>query len=270
MKKIFLLFIISLLVINSVVVSSAATQVIPITMYFNGSFVSTELDPYTKEGITYVPLRVFTNLLGINQIEWNNEEKSVSIDYSGKVIKFFIDQNKVLVNGNEYIIEGQPTLVKGCTMVPLNFITDSLSCVVTWDHLTESIFIDNDNISVKTKCKGSYTTDDVLWLARIIQVEGSDTSYECKLAIANVVVNRVKSGLFQGTIHDVIFQTGQFPPAHKNGFSVMVPKDCNIYVAKQALNGENNISTCLYFNNSPFRSKADDLYKTIDGEYFYK
>ena len=38
---------------------------------------------------------------------------------------------------------------------------------------------------------------------------------------------------------------------------------------QKALEGVNNIGYSLYFNNSPFRSKPNDLIKIIDGEYFY-
>lgn len=269
MKKIFLVFIISLFLIQSVVISSATTQPIPITMYFNGSFVATEAEPFTKNGVTYVPLRNFTDLFCANDLEWNEDEKSIAIAYGNNSIKFFIDQSKVMVNSNEYVIEGQPHLVNGCTMVPLSFLKDTFGFDVSWDLLTSSVIINSKNIAVKASSAGSYTAADVIWLARIIQVEGNGTSYNCKLGIANVVLNRTKSGIFPGTIHDVIFQFGQFPPAYKEGFSAIIPREENIYVAKKALNGENNISKCLYFNNTPFRSKSNDLFITIDGEYFY-
>ncbi len=268
MKKIFILFLISILTINLFVVSSAATQPIPITMYFNGGFVATEVDPFNKDGITYVTLRSFTDLLNIQDVEWDGEERSVGISYSGKSLKFYLDQNIVLVNGREYFIDGQPTLVNGNTMVPLDFIAHNFDCDISWDSLTQSLYVKKEGISIKMN-DGGYSSEDVLWLARIVQVEGNGTPYDCKLAIANVVLNRVKSGVFPDSVKNVIFHHGQFPPAYKAGFSESIPRDENIYVAKMALNGDNNISTCLYFNNRPFKSKADDLYKIIDGEYFY-
>jgi len=49
-------------------------------------------------------------------------------------------------------------------------------------------------------------------------------SLEGKLAVANVVLNRVKSPSFPNTVYDVIFQKGQFPPAYKSGFKELVPR----------------------------------------------
>jgi len=109
-------------------------------------------------------------------------------------------------------------------------------------------------------------------LSRIVQVETGGASEDMMLGVANVVLNRVKSPLFPDTIHDVIFQVDvhtQFPPAHKASFTSLIPGELAIEMSRRALEGENNVETCLYFNNSPFRTKADDLYQIIDGEYFY-
>jgi spore germination cell wall hydrolase CwlJ-like protein len=88
-----------------------------------------------------------------------------------------------------------------------------------------------------------------------------------------VVLNRKKSPYFPDTIHDVIFEvdTGyvQFPPAHRSGFRETEPDNKSIIAAKMALEGINNIGDCLYFNNRPFKGKDKDLYKIIEGEYFY-
>ena len=45
--------------------------------------------------------------------------------------------------------------------------------------------------------------------------------------------------------------------------------ELGIKAAKMALEGVNNIGTCLYFNNRPFTSRSGSFYKKIEGEYFY-
>jgi len=68
-------------------------------------------------------------------------------------------------------------------------------------------------------------------------------SLEGKLAVANVVLNRVKSPSFPNTVYDVIFQKGQFPPAYKSGFKELVPPDECIIAAKMALEGVTTLGT---------------------------
>lgn len=97
----------------------------------------------------------------------------------------------------------------------------------------------------------SYDENDVYWLARIIEAEAGGESGEGKLAVANVVLNRVASGSYPDTIYDVIFDTKygtQFEPT-SNGAIYNTPSEESIKAAKRALSGENNIGGALYFYN---------------------
>lgn len=97
----------------------------------------------------------------------------------------------------------------------------------------------------------SYDENDVYWLARIIEAEAGGESGEGKLAVANVVLNRVASGSYPDTIYDVIFDTKygtQFEPT-SNGAIYNTPSEESIEAAKRALSGENNIGGALYFYN---------------------
>lgn len=95
--------------------------------------------------------------------------------------------------------------------------------------------------------------DDVTLLAAIIYCEAGGSSYECKLAVASVIMNRVKSSKYPNTLRGVLFQRGQFPPA-TNGkledrlFSGKVTQSC-YKVAKDALAGKNNAKGCYRFND---------------------
>ena len=97
----------------------------------------------------------------------------------------------------------------------------------------------------------SYDENDVYWLARIIEAEAGGESGEGKLAVANVVLNRVASSSYPDTIYDVIFDTKygtQFEPT-SNGAIYNTPSEESIEAAKRALSGENNIGGALYFYN---------------------
>lgn len=52
----------------------------------------------------------------------------------------------------------------------------------------------------------NYTEEDLYLLAQLIQAEGGIESYECKLYIGSVVLNRMESDKFPDTLYDVIFQ----------------------------------------------------------------
>ena len=55
--------------------------------------------------------------------------------------------------------------------------------------------------------------DDLNLLAAIIYCEAGNQSREGKVAVGAVVLNRVASSSFPNSIHDVVYQSGQFTPA---------------------------------------------------------
>lgn len=93
---------------------------------------------------------------------------------------------------------------------------------------------------------------DLGLLAAIIQCEAGGESYEGKVAVGAVVMNRVRSGSFPNSITDVVYQGGQFSPVASGGLSQVLAggarSDC-YEAAQAALNGENPIGDCLYFNS---------------------
>lgn len=57
------------------------------------------------------------------------------------------------------------------------------------------------------------SVDDTTLLAGIIYCEAGNQPYEGQVAVGAVVMNRVRSGRYPSTIHDVIYQRSQFGPA---------------------------------------------------------
>ncbi|CAM4320232.1 cell wall hydrolase [Paenibacillus tarimensis] len=97
-----------------------------------------------------------------------------------------------------------------------------------------------------------YTEAELTLLAKITMVEAGYESYEGQLAIANVILNRVKDSRFPGTIRDVIYSGRQFPPAHNGLLDKSKPHATALRAAKDALNGKNNVKNAVYFFNPKF------------------
>ena len=57
------------------------------------------------------------------------------------------------------------------------------------------------------------SADDVSLLAALIYCEAGNQSREGKVAVGAVVMNRIASGSYPGSIREVIYQSGQFSPA---------------------------------------------------------
>lgn len=252
--------------------ASALSEQGCITVKVNGNFIKLDASPYIKENRTYIPVRSISNALGID-VKWIEEENKVVLIDGEKDIEMLLGSNDVLVDNEKKAMDSATELSNGRIMIPVRFVSENLGCSVKWDDYSYSVLVDREELEVPEKFidKDHYTDEDLMWLARIVEVEARGTSYECKVAIANVVLNRKNSSEFPDTIYDVIFDRSycvQFPPAYKSGFKELKPsKDC-IVASKMALEGENNIDNCLYFRDSKLKGRS--IYKKIDGMYFYK
>lgn len=97
------------------------------------------------------------------------------------------------------------------------------------------------------------SVDDVTLLAALIQCEAGNEPYEGQLAVGAVVMNRVRSGRYPGSIYEVIYQAGQFPPAGKgyvaNKISNGVKSSC-LQAAQEAINGMDNTGGAMSFRRA--------------------
>lgn len=98
---------------------------------------------------------------------------------------------------------------------------------------------------------------DLALLAQLIESESGNQSFEGKLAVGTVVMNRVKSDEFPDTIREVIFQKGQFSVV-PNGTIYNKPSDESLKAAKEIMAGSRVLgSNVLYFYNPKLTSKSN-------------
>lgn len=104
-----------------------------------------------------------------------------------------------------------------------------------------------DNISPS---RGFLTNarQDLLDLARVIHGEARGEPYVGQVAVAAVVLNRVKSKLFGNTIQEVIHQPGAFT-AVSDGQFYLKPDAASYKAAEAALNGWDPTGGALYYWN---------------------
>lgn len=98
----------------------------------------------------------------------------------------------------------------------------------------------------------SASYDDVTLLAALIQCESGSQPYEGQVAVGNVVMNRLHSGAYGGSISSVIYAPGQFGPAGSGAVARVAasgPSATAIAAAQAALSGENYIGGCTQFRN---------------------
>lgn len=99
-------------------------------------------------------------------------------------------------------------------------------------------------------------------LARLVHGEARGEPYRGKVAVAAVVLNRVKSASFPNTIAGVIYQSGAFD-AVSDGQINLKPDSDSIKAARDAMNGWDPTNGCLYYYNPRTATSKWMLSRTV-------
>ncbi len=97
----------------------------------------------------------------------------------------------------------------------------------------------------------TFAEGDLKLLANLIYCEAGAEPYEGKLAVGAVVINRVLSSKFPGTVVGVIYQNKQFSPVASGRLDMYLAidkanDDC-YRAAQEAMSGASNVGNCLFF-----------------------
>lgn len=108
--------------------------------------VKKEMDtvPIIKEGRTFLPIRYVAEEIDA-KVDWNQEEKSITISLDDKEIRLWINRDIAFVNNNLIEIEIAPFISDGRTLLPVRFVTESLGLGVKWDGSKKEVTVYLEN-----------------------------------------------------------------------------------------------------------------------------
>ena len=104
------------------------------------------------------------------------------------------------------------------------------------------------NSSGNSSSSNSTTTSDLNLLARVVYGEARGEPYAGQVAVAAVVLNRVRSSSFPNTISGVVYQSGAFT-AVSDGQINLTPNTTAYNAARDALNGWDPSGGAIYYFN---------------------
>ncbi len=116
--------------------------------------------------------------------------------------------------------------------------------------------------------------EDAYLLACLVCSEAGYESYEGKLAVANIVLNRLNGGYYGNTIYDVVYARGQFSVVNNGALNRVInngPNAESLQAAKDALAGKNNVPNYSGFcsvGSANFDAYAE--YSIICNQVFYR
>ena len=107
-----------------------------------------------------------------------------------------------------------------------------------------------------------YRETELTLLARLVSGEARGEPYIGQVAVAAVVLNRVRSAAFPNTISGVIFQSGAFDAVWDGQFD-MEPSDSSYRAARDAMNGWDPTGGCVYYYNPATATNAWILTRSV-------
>lgn len=267
-----------IIVFFSLPISPLGAVNIPIDLKVNDVYIKTDADPFIIGDTAFVPIRFVSEALGADEIIWNDVNKSATIKADNTVITLPAGENYAFVDGEKIHLEQSIKLVSNRTFVPVRFVAESLNATVNWDDTYYIVSIYKANIQVNDSLidRNHIGAEEMLWLSRIIEAESAGEPMEGKIAVGNVILNRVNSPDYPDTIYGVIFDRKngvQFEPT-LNGTIYNTPSASSIIAAKRALNNENYAGDSMFFLNpaiaaSNWIENNRPFYTRINNHYFY-
>lgn len=193
------------------------------------------------DNTTFVSLRAVSQAIRPDtEVCWDNGRAIVS----GQELELSAQpgDDAFLYNGRRLALSS-PIRLENCrTLVPVRPLAALLGAMVEWDG-------EENRVDLTTASTLHDTSDDLYWLAHIISAESQGEPMEGKIAVGNVVLNRVASPDFPDTVYDVIFDPrwgGQFEPV-RNGTVYDEPTAESVQAAAACLSGANTAGDSLYF-----------------------
>lgn len=240
-----------------------------IRISYNGADYDLPEPVMIDDGNAYLPLRSLAEAMHA-KVGWRTDEKLAEV----KAVQVY----EVAAGDTLWDIAEQHQTTVEALLLRNRMKEDELQIgqllkVVVPDFMLEPKPAAEEKAETQPEPEVSVDPDELALLAKLVQVEAGNESYEGKLAVASVVMNRVRSADFPDTVKDVIYAPHQFPPA-TNGLldKAKASEDC-IKAARAALSGENNVPGAVYFFNAkrePGKLKLVEVVKTIGNHTFAK
>ena len=207
-----------------------------------------------SDGRLFLPVAPLASLFGAT-VAWDGDNEAATLHTPiGDTIQMRNGVPVVTHNDRRYVMDTAPFLANGRTYLPFRVVAELMSATVQWDEaerratLTSGEPAEARAASLLQEAK-PYTEEELQLLVKLVQVEAGYESYEGQLAIANIILNRVKDDRFPDTVRDVIYSGRQFPPAHNGLLDKSEPNASALRAARDALDGRNNIEDAVYFYN---------------------
>lgn len=256
------------------VTEAAAEPALDHQFLVNGQPVEQGMYRVRMNGVTYVAISPAVRAIDPTaQVTWDRGTKTATIKSANLNMTITEGQQYVVANGRYLYVEAGVQKHGDNMVVPLRILTKALDATLTWDSATDTIMIQRGSGALRSADQ-FYNQDDLFWLSRIIYAESGNQSMKGKMAVGNVVMNRVASPLFPNTVLGVVSQRNQFTTYAGGKLANRTPNSGSVIAAKLVMDGAvvEESKGALFFDSlvNSWASRNKTYVCTIGGHKFYR
>lgn len=207
----------------------------------------------------------------------DSSEKIVLVEYSsvlGSISKLdsldgeSVDEiSSIIPDETEMILDDVPSLTEDNSNREIK--ADEIAKAVA--DTVEKLSVPSVNVESSVNTLQEFDVEELDLFERLVECEARSEGYEGKLLVANVVLNRLATGIWGDSIESVINAPGQFQPVTSGAICGAEVSKETVDVCINALNGEDISKGALYFRKSKEKFWGDKQYLFRYGEHsFYK
>ena len=229
---------------------------------------------FEEEGVTYVALAPMIQAMDETaQADWNEEESTITVTREGLELRAKVGQLYLEVNGRYLYLPQGVRMVSGRVTVPLWAVVKALDAQSAWNEDANALTLTRGSGAIQSGDE-FYDKESLFWLSRIIYAESGNQPLTGKIAVGNVVMNRVANPYYPDTVEGVLAQKNQFSPYRGGRLAKRTPNDSSVVAAKLVLDGGvvEGLEEALYFDSSEksWAAQNKECVAVIGGHKFYR
>lgn len=228
------------------------------------------------DSTTFVGIRRFSTAMDSTaRVTYSSATRTLTVSTDRLYLTAHDGDCYIVANGR-YLYTPSPVYLRdGVMYAPILLMVRAFGASARWSDGISGFYVTRGSGGIRSG-SAYYDSDEVYWLAKIISAESNGEPLLGKIAVGNVVLNRVRSAEFPNTIYGVIFdrQYGiQFTPV-ANGHIYDAATAESIAAAKICLEGTTVSTRILYFVNpklapNSWIARTRPFYRQIGNHAFY-
>ena len=226
-----------------------------------------------RSGTTYVALVPMAKALDpAASAAWDAGSRTVTVTSGKLTLTAVVGQQYMVANGRYLYVPEGVGLTGNRVTVPLSALTEAFDADLKWNGATGTVAVTRGSGGL-TPGNQFYNEKDLFWLSRVIYAESGNQPLDGKIAVGNVIMNRVKSPMFPSTVESVLAQKNQFTTYRSGQLAKRTPNASSVAAAKLVLDGAvvEKTRNALYFDSTPnsWAARNRTCIAVIGGHRFY-